>query len=71
MRKLILIVLLFLTACAPDLGSKTVPGLTSYGSDVVNIIHDETHSVTCWIYHDGYRGGISCLPDNQITGVSQ
>lgn len=33
----------------------------------VSTYHDADHAVTCWIYRDGFRGGISCIPD-QIVG---
>jgi len=34
--------------------------------DNVTVFHDEKRKVTCWIYANGYQGGISCLPDGQV-----
>jgi|GEM_PF-1708167 len=28
--------------------------------------HDETEGATCWLYDLGYRGGLSCLPDQWL-----
>lgn len=32
----------------------------------VSVVRDKERSVTCWIYRDGYKGGISCIPDWQL-----
>lgn len=33
----------------------------------VIVVHDDERNVTCWIYKDGYAGGISCIPDSQLN----
>lgn len=32
----------------------------------VRVFHDDERKVTCWKYEQYNRGGLSCLPDNQI-----
>jgi hypothetical protein len=32
----------------------------------VTIWHDDERAVTCWIYTESYKGGISCLPDSMV-----
>lgn len=39
-------------------------GDTAAGS--IRIWHDDQRSVTCWIFGEGYRGGLSCIPDTQL-----
>lgn len=29
--------------------------------------HDDRRAVTCWVYNQGVRGGISCIPDWMLT----
>lgn len=29
--------------------------------------HDDAHHVSCWVFNGWYKGGISCLPDSQVT----
>lgn len=35
--------------------------------------HDDEKGVTCWVYSNGYQGGISCIPDAQLKegGVNE
>ena len=35
------------------------------GTNSVYFWHDDARHVCCWIYAQGYKGGISCLPDGQ------
>ncbi|MCP1601440.1 hypothetical protein J2S82_003397 [Aeromonas caviae] len=30
--------------------------------------HDDQRRVTCWVYIGNQEGGISCLPDGQLSG---
>lgn len=32
----------------------------------VRVFHDDARAVTCWVYADGYKGGISCIPDKEL-----
>lgn len=34
--------------------------------DKIEVWHDDERHVTCWIYHAGYKGGLSCIPDQDI-----
>ena len=31
--------------------------------------HDDEYRVTCWVFSNGYQGGISCIPDAQLGDV--
>ncbi|MGE8468790.1 MAG: hypothetical protein ACN6QE_22010, partial [Pseudomonas putida] len=34
----------------------------------VEVIHDDKRAVTCWVYSGHYyKGGISCIPDSQLS----
>ena len=33
----------------------------------VDVWHDDERKVTCWIYASFYKGGISCIPDDQLV----
>lgn len=37
----------------------------------VRVFHDDVRRVTCWNYVGINKGGISCLPDNQIGSLPQ
>jgi len=52
----VIVSILALCSCTP--GNKVVPGVRRW--------HDDEKNVTCWIYSEGYRGGISCIPDHQL-----
>ena len=32
----------------------------------VTVFHDDARGATCWLYGQGVRGGISCIPDSQL-----
>lgn len=32
----------------------------------VTAFHDDARGATCWLYIQGVRGGISCIPDSQL-----
>lgn len=35
----------------------------------VEVIHDDRHAVTCWLFEGTYKGGgISCIPDSHLAG---
>lgn len=40
--------------------------IISTSSNYIKTINDEERNVTCWVYAQGYGGGISCLPDKQF-----
>ncbi len=43
------------------------PAARAYPKDGdINIWHDDSRGVTCWVYKDGYAGGISCLTDEEV-----
>jgi len=37
----------------------------------VEVIHDSKRGVTCWLYKNGYAGGISCIPDSQLQAGNE
>ena len=70
---LVLVVFLILAGCsaaptATPIGKYVSPeqGTTLPRVPILQRIHDDEMSVTCWVFSDPYRGGISCLPDQQI-----
>ncbi|MGV0315188.1 hypothetical protein ACKU3N_004585 [Pseudomonas putida] len=38
---------------------------------IVEVIHDDIRSVTCWVFRERYKGGISCIPDSQLQAGNQ
>lgn len=38
-----------------------------YAGQGITVYHDTARHVTCWKYREYNRGGISCLPDSQVT----
>lgn len=34
--------------------------------DKIEVWHDDQRHVTCWIYHAGHKGGLSCIPDQNL-----
>lgn len=72
MKRWMLALALLLAACAQPSGSPgvaTQPSTTAYTDNpYVTVYHDDTRLVTCWTYHNGYAGGIACLPDTQLVG---
>lgn len=40
------------------------------GVGEISVWHDSQRSVTCWIYSSVKKGGLSCIPDNQLTKSS-
>lgn len=38
-----------------------------YASQGIVVYHDTARHVTCWRYHQHNAGGLSCLPDSQVT----
>ena len=42
------------------------PSVGDAGGMVIRVWHDDARAVTCWIADGSSKGGISCLPDNQI-----
>ena len=45
-------------------GQTTPTGSTGTGS--ISVWHDNQRSVTCWVFKDYQRGGLSCIPDSQL-----
>ncbi|NWL07860.1 hypothetical protein [Pseudomonas hunanensis] len=37
----------------------------------VTVFHDDARGATCWLYEQGVRGGISCIPDSQLHAGNQ
>ena len=37
----------------------------------VTVFHDDARGATCWLYEQGVRGGISCIPDSQLQAGNQ
>lgn len=37
----------------------------------IYVIKDKDNNVTCWIFRDSYKGGISCIPDSQLTPLKR
>lgn len=35
--------------------------------NAVTVVRDEKRAVTCWVFSEYQRGGISCLPDWMMT----
>ena len=66
---ILLALVILLTGCAPAVyvAPDSIPltelpvGNASFNNSVFRFI-DKEAGVICWIYSDGYRGGISCLP---------
>lgn len=68
MKYLLAIVMLFsVVACAGNSNSEPTSEWSENGYQKIYIIHYPKQEVTCWMYADGYRGGLSCLPDKEIT----
>lgn len=40
----------------------------SVGLGEIAIWHDKQRAVTCWVYKGYQKGGISCIPDDQLQG---
>jgi len=68
---LLVVVTILLIGCAPvasmptddSVSAQEIPaGNGGLGGNNVFRYIDEEAGVVCWIYSDGYRGGISCLP---------
>lgn len=62
------LVVLVLAGCTAEYGENPRKD-TNY--DFITIWHDDDREVTCWIYHSGYAGGMSCLPDHQLTPTKE
>jgi hypothetical protein len=60
MTRLALCLLLLATGASAD----QLPG-------GVNVFHDDARGATCWLYEQGVRGGISCIPDSQLQAGNQ
>lgn len=39
---------------------------TAFPQRNIVVWHDDERAVTCWVFYDGARGGISCLPDSEV-----
>ncbi len=37
----------------------------------VTVFHDDARGATCWLYEQGVRGGISCIPDSQLQAGNE
>ena len=64
---LLLATLLALTGCGPSRsrdGQRDLP-------PGVRVFHDDSRSVTCWLYQGGNQGGLSCIPDSQLDPRTQ
>jgi hypothetical protein len=66
-RFLIILVLsvLFLTSCAPEY-QQNISKQTNLQDSVYRFVDNEAN-VVCWVYHYGYKGGISCLPISETS----
>lgn len=56
---LLLVTLLALAGCNPDMKSTGNVNLKTY--------HDDQRAVTCWIFDGVKAGGIHCMTDEQIA----
>jgi len=66
MKKIVLVFVLLLTACAPvDRPAETEDTISQEYTYGVTRVVDEEAGVVCWTFKSGYAGGISCLPINQ------
>ena len=65
--KMILLIFVVFTFCACAPGDQAM----SNGASDINVWHDNTRAVTCWIYQNAVTktGGISCLPDSEVKNV--
>jgi maltose-binding protein MalE len=39
---------------------------TDTNAKTIVVWHDDERLVTCWVYGTIYKGGLSCIPDNQL-----
>lgn len=61
---ILLVALCALVGCEqPD--STSTPQPKRYGAMHIQVWHDDSRGVTCWLY-GGTNGGISCLPDGVL-----
>ena len=60
MTRLALCLLLLATGASAD----QLPG-------GVTVFHDDDWGATCWLYEQGVRGGISCIPDSQLQAGNE
>jgi hypothetical protein len=60
MTRLALCLLLLATGASAD----QLPG-------GVTVFHDDARGATCWLYEQGVRGGISCIPDSQLQAGNE
>lgn len=66
MKKIIISVCLFiLISCGTS--AVNTEGTTKLTEGSVTVYHDDKRNVTCWIYVGYNKGGISCIPDNQLV----
>lgn len=69
MKRLLIVVLMFLAACAPP-GYPLTPlpsNQASPGEYEISTYHDAYHGVTCWLAPAVGGIGISCIPDQYIS----
>jgi hypothetical protein len=60
MTRLVLCLLLLATGASADPLPRSV-----------TVFHDDVRGATCWLYEQGVRGGISCIPDSQLQAGTE
>jgi hypothetical protein len=67
MRHLLLVGLAAISLVACE-GDGTEDANTDQGDGAyITFYHDDERDVSCWVYDEGYGGGISCIPDDQLN----
>lgn len=51
----------------PDADIKRVEIERMSFGDGVTVIHDNRRDVTCWVFDQSQKGGISCIPDWMLS----
>lgn len=69
MKKIILIILVMviLSGCVGE--RKRLPNSHIVASGLIADVtrfEDDYYKVTCWIYRNGYAGGLACIPTDQL-----
>jgi hypothetical protein len=70
MKKILIVLGIFLCACAPSQDPEEYPTsdrVAEYRSGSVERFYDPESQVVCWVYTAPYRGGISCMPLSMTT----
>lgn len=70
MKRLFLVLVLLMVSCSSVETSEVTPhNPTILIQDNVYRFIDKEADVVCWVYAQGYKGGISCLPLSETNLV--